>query len=182
MANALYKHWFVDFGPFKDGKVVDSELGLIPEGWEVKGLDEIAEFINGLALQKFPPTGKDDLPVIKIREMKNGISNATDFANNQLPEKYILKDGDILFSWSGTLELIIWCNGKGALNQHLFKVTPIELPAWLIYMYVNQHLPSFKATAANKATTMGHIQRIHLTEAKIIAPRNECLVEVETNS
>lgn len=179
MANALYKHWFVDFGPFKDGKFVESELGLIPEGWQVKGLDETAEFLNGLALQKFPPSGLKDLPVIKIREIKNGITNSTDYANNNLPEKYILKDGDIIFSWSGTLELVIWCNGPGALNQHLFKVTPIQLPAWLIYMYVNQHMENFKSIAANKATTMGHIQRIHLTEAKICFPNKEDLVNAD---
>ncbi|MCA6438039.1 MAG: restriction endonuclease subunit S [Bacteroidetes bacterium] len=179
MASTLYKHWFVDFGPFQNGKFIESELGLIPEGWEVKGLDDVAEFLNGLALQKFPPNGIDDLPVIKIREIKNGISNSTDYANNNIPEKYILKDGDIIFSWSGTLELVIWCNGRGALNQHLFKVTPNKLPDWLIYMYVNQHMENFKAIAANKATTMGHIQRIHLTEAKICIPKNEDLVNID---
>jgi type I restriction enzyme S subunit len=180
MANALYKHWFVDFGPFKEGKFVESDLGMIPEGWEVRGLDDVAEFLNGLALQKFPPSGLNDLPVIKIRELKNGISNSTDYANNNLPEKYILKDGDIIFSWSGSLELVIWCNGRGALNQHLFKVTPIELPAWLIYFYVNQHMGNFKSIATNKATTMGHIQRIHLTEAKICLPKKEDLINVDS--
>tara|TARA_R110000764_G_scaffold1355_2_gene5358 strand:+ start:451 stop:1686 length:1236 start_codon:yes stop_codon:yes gene_type:complete len=60
MAMALYKHWFVDFGPFQEGKFIDSELGLIPEGWEVKGLLEIVDLLTG------------GTPKTKIKEYWNG--------------------------------------------------------------------------------------------------------------
>src|SRR5690606_35010800 len=130
IAQTLFKHWFIDFefpdengNPYKSsgGRMVDSELGEIPEGWEVKPIDEVADFLNGLALQKYPAENDDYLPVIKIRELKQGITEVTDKASSKIEEKYIINDGDILFSWSGSLECCIWCNGKGALNQHIFK-------------------------------------------------------------
>lgn len=73
MAQAIFKNWFVDFEPFKDGKFVDSELGMIPEGWKVGRLTEIASYMNGLAMQKFPPENNEDsLPVLKIKELGQG--------------------------------------------------------------------------------------------------------------
>ena len=58
-----------------------------------------------------------------------------------------------------------WGYGPGALNQHLFKVTPIDVPGWLTFQAVEEHLPEFQAIASGKAVTMGHIQRHHLDEA-----------------
>lgn len=170
MAQALYQHWFVDFGPFQDGEFVESELGPIPKGWEVKPLDQIATYLNGLALQKYPPEGNDSLPVIKIAEMRRGIVESTSRASTKIERKFIVEDGDILFSWSGTLEVCLWCGGRGALNQHLFKVTSEYFPKWFYYYATKYHLPRFQEIAANKVTTMGHIQRYHLAEAKVPVP------------
>lgn len=179
IGKTLFKHWFVDFEfPNEEGKsykssggaMVDSELGEIPKGWEMKPLDTIAEFLNGLALQKFPPTGDNDLPVIKIKELKNGVTDATDYANRKIGKEYVLQDGDILFSWSGSLEVAIWTGGEGALNQHLFKVSSKIYPKWLYYYWTIKHLEEFKAIASGKATTMGHIQRRHLAEALTTIP------------
>jgi type I restriction enzyme S subunit len=109
----------------------ESELGPIPVGWRVLPLDEIAEFLNGLALQKYSAENDQDyLPVIKIRELRNGITNSTDRANKNIPSNYIIKDGDLLFSWSGSLEVKFWVGGEGALNQHLFKVSSTDYPSW----------------------------------------------------
>lgn len=69
----------------------------------------------------------------------------------------------------------LWGGGPGALNQHLFKVTSSLFPRWFIYGWLRHHLPRFQAIAADKATTMGHIQRHHLTEAKIVAPNADVL-------
>jgi len=67
--------------------MVDSELGEIPEGWKVKPIDQVADFLNGLALQKYPPEDDEYLPVIKIRELKQGITEATDKASTKIDEK-----------------------------------------------------------------------------------------------
>lgn len=103
----------------------------LPEGWKVKGLDQVADFLNGLALQKFPALHNDDfLPVIKIAELRNGVLANSGKANKNIPEKFIIDDKDSIFSWSGSLLAKFWTEGKGALNQHLFKVTSTEYPNW----------------------------------------------------
>ncbi|NLS77974.1 MAG: restriction endonuclease subunit S [Chloroflexi bacterium] len=156
-------------------RLVESELGEIPEGWEVKPLDQMADFLNGLALQKYPPEGDDSLPVIKIAELRRGVTSLSDRASVNLPPEYIVRDGDVLFSWSGSLEVVLWSGGNGALNQHLFKVTSRWYPKWLYFQWIKHHLPDFRAIAAGKATTMGHIQRHHLSDALVALPRSELL-------
>ncbi|MHA1972559.1 MAG: restriction endonuclease subunit S [Candidatus Hodarchaeales archaeon] len=183
VGQALFKHWFIDFEfpneegkPYKSsgGEMMDSELGEIPEGWSVESIDKAMDFLNGLALQKYPAeTDEDYLPVIKIRELKQGISENTDKASLSVPRKYIIEDGDVLFSWSGSLEVTIWCQGRGALNQHLFKVTSEKYPKWFYYYWVHHHLPRYRQIASGKATTMGHIQRHHLSETLIPVPTKE---------
>lgn len=196
MAKATFKSWFVDFDvvrakqkglPKADimreyhlteelydlfpSSFADSPLGPILSGWEVKPLSKIATFLNGLALQKYPARAEEDfLPVIKIAELRNGISTSTDKANTNLPTEYIVHNGDILFSWSGSLMVKVWSGEKGALNQHLFKVFSNGYPKWFYYLWVNHYLPMFQEIAANKATTMGHIQRKHLDQAKVVCP------------
>jgi len=198
MARALFKSWFVDFGPVRakiggrgpglpkpladlfPARLVDSELGEIPEGWKVKSLNQIARFLNGLALQKYPPAEDDRwLPVIKIAQLRSGRVAGADRASADLESDYIVTDGDILFSWSGTLECVLWAGGPGALNQHLFKVTSMEYPRWLCYFGIHLHLDDFRHIAAGKATTMGHIQRHHLSDAKVAVPPNPMLRAID---
>jgi type I restriction enzyme S subunit len=180
LAQTLFKQWFIDFEfpdengePHKSfgGEMVESELGEIPQGWEVNSLDGIADFLNGLALQKFPPDNEYDyLPVIKIRELRQRDTSNSDRASKSIPEKYIVQNGDVLFSWSGSLLVDFWTNGKGALNQHLFKVTSNQFPQWYYFLWTKHHLSEFIKIAESKATTMGHIQRQHLNDAKVVIP------------
>jgi len=181
----LFKSWVVDFNfpdlsslgySHKVTQLKDTEFGEIPEDWDVKALDEIANFLNGLALQKYPPESQIEyLPVIKIRELKQGITEKSDKASHKIKREYVVTNGDVLFSWSGSLELSIWCKGTGALNQHLFKVTSVDYPKWFYYFWTKYYLPEFRRTAADKATTMGHIQRHHLKEAIVIVPHNDLM-------
>jgi type I restriction enzyme, S subunit len=185
LAQTLFKQWFIDFEfpnengkPYKSsgGEMLESELGEIPKGWGVDSLDNIAEFLNGLALQKFPPESDYEfLPVIKIKELRQKDTSNSDKASINIPEKYIIENGDVLFSWSGSLMIDFWTNGKGALNQHLFKVTSKEYPKWYYYLWTKHHLTEFIAIAESKATTMGHIQRQHLTNAKVLVPTEDII-------
>ena len=196
LVQTIFRAWFVDFEPVGaktagetaflsmpepafdalPARLVDSRIGPVPDGWEVKALDEVAAFLNGLALQKYPPRGDgSDLPVIKIAQLRRGSTEGADAANDSIDKKYKVQDGDLLFSWSGTLEAVRWFGGPGALNQHLFKVTSADYPQWLIYGWVHQHLPEFRLIAASKATTMGHIKRGHLRQALVAVPTSEFL-------
>ncbi|MBI2558212.1 restriction endonuclease subunit S [Candidatus Woesearchaeota archaeon] len=187
IGQSIFNHWLIDFEfPNEKGKPYKSNVGEmvynkelekdVPTNCEIKPLDKIADFLNGLPLQKYPAeTEENSLPVIKIRELRQGITNSSDRCSNILPEEYIINDGDIIFSWSGSLDIVIWCNGKGGLNQHLFKVSSEKYPKWFYYFWVKNHLPNFQHIAEGKATTMGHIQRHHLTESLVISPPKEIL-------
>ena len=189
MARALFKSWFIDFDPVRakmEGKdtglpkyiadlfpdrLVDSELGKIPEGWEMLPLDEMADFVNGLALQKFRPKHCEErLPVVKIAQLRSGKANSNEWADSNIPNKHIIDDGDIVFSWSGSLLLKVWCGKRAALNQHLFKVSSDQFPKWFVFHCIGHHLSEFRAIAAGKTTTMGHIQRHHLSAANCVIP------------
>jgi type I restriction enzyme S subunit len=186
MAKTLYDYWFVQFDfpdangkPYKSsgGKMVWNE-GLkreIPdlEGWSVGTLLDIADYANGLPCQKFRPTGDDVLRVIKIREMNEGFSANTELVRPNIPPKSIIENGDVLFSWSASLEVKIWTGGKGALNQHIFKVTSIDYPKSFYYYQLLNYLKHFKMMAENRKTTMGHITQDHLQQSRIVIPPKE---------
>ncbi len=192
MAKTLYDYWFVQFDfPDQNGKPYKSLGGKmvyhpelkreIPEGWGVDSLWNIANFYNGLAMQKYrPDTNEDDyLPVIKIREMMNGFSKDTEKARLDIPTEAVVERGDILFSWSATLEVIIWGKERGALNQHIFKVTSDTYPKSFIYFELKSYLKVFKAIAELRKTTMGHITQDHLKQAKIVVPPIEIISKLD---
>ena len=201
MARALFQSWFVDFDPVRakaEGRqpagmnaetaalfpdtFEDSVLGPIPKGWEIRPLDDIAHFLNGLALQKFPVSGSSSLPVIKIAQLKNGHdTKRADRCSDKIPQDYVVRDGDVLFSWSGSLEVEVWTGGDGALNQHLFKISSQIYPKWFYYLWTLSHLEHFRSIAAGKATTMGHIQRKHLSDAKVLVPPSTLLLKMSEN-
>ena len=148
----------------------------VPKGWEVKALDEIANYQNGLALQKFRPEDDEPfLPVVKIAQLRQGYADGDEKAKANIKPECIIDNGDVIFSWSGSLLVDIWCGGKAALNQHLFKVSSKEYPKWFYYFYTKHHLTEFQRIAYDKAVTMGHIKREHLSAAKCIVPNDELL-------
>ena len=186
MAKQLYDYWFVQFDfPNEEGKPYKSSGGEmvwndklkrnIPVGWHCGNLFEIAGFTNGLACQKFRP--KDDevpLPVIKIREMHDGISVDTEKVTSNIPESVKVYNGDVLFSWSASLEVMLWAYGLGGLNQHIFKVTSAnDFPKSFYYFQLLDYVDVFKKMAEARKTTMGHITQDHLQQSTIAIPDNK---------
>jgi len=182
-AQALYKHWFVDFEfPNAGGKsykssggemVYNEELDKdIPVGWSVKGLSSIADYLNGAAMQKFPSNSNNNYtPVLKIRELNLGKTDGnSDKAAIDIPEKYKMQNGDVIFSWSGTLAIDIWTGGYAGLNQHLFKVSSDDFPKWYYYLSTKLYIEEFKRIADGNKTSMGHIKREHLDNSFISYP------------
>lgn len=177
MAQAIFKSWFVDFEPFKDKPFHETELGMIPEGWKVVSLCDIANFTNGLAMQKYRPNDDEAyLPVLKIKELRQGFCDDTsEICTNDISEDYIAEDGDVIFSWSGTLLVDIWCGGECGVNQHLFKVTSEKYNKWFYYYWIKKHLEEFIRIAKDKTVTMGHIKREHLRNALVVVPDNKTM-------
>lgn len=181
LAQTLYKRWFVDFEfpnedgePYKSsgGEMVESELGLIPKGWELSNLLGIADYMNGIAVKKYAANDDEvSLPVLKIKELGQGnVTSDSDRCNLSVPEKYIVKKGDLIFSWSGTLLVDFWTGSKSVLNQHLFKVSSTKYPRWFYYFWTMYHLEKFQNIAKSMATTMGHIKRDDLSKSDVLLP------------
>lgn len=146
------------------------------EEYEESVLSKIANYKNGLAMQKFRPIDESGLPVIKIKEMNSGITSETERCRSDIDSDVIIDNGDILFAWSGTLCMSIWCGGRAGLNQHIFKVTSDKYPKWFYYFWTLKHLDNFIEIAAGKATTMGHIKRTELDKSIVKIP-NEKIME-----
>ncbi len=141
------------------------------DDWKEKPLDQIADYLNGVSCQKYPPKNSiDKLPVLKIKELRNGITENSDWATTAIKKEFIVHNGDIIFSWSGTLLVKIWNGEQCVLNQHLFKVTSINYPKWFIYLGTKFHLNKFISIAESKSTTMGHIKRKDLSGSMVSIP------------
>ena len=144
-------------------------------------LTDIATFINGLAMQKFRP--KEDekgIPVLKIKELgQKSCDSSSDICSPSIKSDYIVNDGDVIFSWSGTLLVDIWSGGKCGLNQHLFKVTSSNYPLWFAYLWTRMHLNNFIRISKDKAVTMGHIKRVDLERAEISIPTDDTMQKLD---
>lgn len=164
-AAALYRKMFVDN--------IDKEN--LPDGWRMGKLTDIAEYTNGLACQNYEAIGDEYLPVIKIRELSQGhIDNYSDKVVTDVPKKLVINYGDVIFSWSASLMIDFWCDKKGVLNQHLFKVTSDSYKKWFYYLWTKNHIDEWKRLISAKATSMGHIKREDLESAQVvIPPQNE---------
>ena len=124
-------------------------------------------------MQKYTPNdfNEKSYPVLKIKELNQGFADKnSDRCSNKIKSEYIINNGDIIFSWSGTLLIKIWCGNKCGLNQHLFKVTSKKNDKWFYFLWTNYHLKKFISIAKDKATTMGHIKRADLEKAFVLIP------------
>lgn len=150
-------------------------IDAIPAGWRKGNLLDIANYLNGLAMQKFRTQGHEiGLPVLKIKELRQGsCDDSSELCSLSIKPEYIIHNGDVIFSWSGSLLVDIWCGGTCGLNQHLFKVTSDVYDKWFYYLWTAHHLARFIAIAADKATTMGHIKREELAKAEVLIPCEE---------
>ena len=171
-AQRLYKEWFVDlrFPGHENTKIVDG----LPEGWEKKAISQLGEYLNGFAFKPsdWQETGK---PIIKIKEMGNGVGNDTPRNNGErVPAKYLVKSGDLLFSWSATLMVIVWSGEEGWLNQHLFKVTPSEgIGREFLLQSISNTIGEFQNLTTG--STMKHIQRNKLDQVYVNVPNDEIM-------
>ena len=175
-AQRLYKEWFIDlrFPGHENVPVVDG----VPEGWEKRSMEDIAEYINGYA---FTPSdwGKIGKPIIKIKELNDGITKNTPRNNGEdIPEKYSITAGDIILSWSATLTAKIWDDEDGLLNQHIFKVIP---HTGICREFVLQSILRTLDEFGNLTTgaTMKHIQRGKLSQVVVLVPAKEVMMKFE---
>ena len=190
LAKQIYDYWFVQFDfpdanghPYKSSgneMVFNRELKReIPADWEKATLLDIANYTNGLACQNHrPQRGEPQLPVIKIKEMRDGYTSDTEAVSASIPESIKVHNGDILFSWSASLEVMQWAFGEGGLNQHIFKVTGKDgFPKSFYYFQILNYVDVFRKIAEARKTTMGHITQDHLRQSKIAIPKDKTILD-----
>ncbi len=171
-AQRLYKEWFINlrFPGYENTKIVNG----VPDGWEKKSIADLGTYLNGFAFKPsdWQERGK---PIIKIKEMGNGISTDTPRNNGErVPEKYLIKSGDLLFSWSATLMVIVWTGEEGWLNQHLFKVTPTQgIGREFLLQSISKTIAEFSNLTTG--STMKHIQRNKLEQVFVNTPTSEIM-------
>jgi type I restriction enzyme S subunit len=201
IAQALFKSWFVDFDPVRaksEGKLPEgmdeataaifphafeeTELGMVPVSWGSFPIYELATFINGAAYKAFEPNAdKCGLPIIKIAELKAGVTEITAYSNVEMPKKYLIETGDILFSWSGnpdtSIDTFVWSFEPAWLNQHIFRVLPLQKNERAFVLQALRYLrPVFAELARNKQTTgLGHVTVADLKRLQITKPKQAVL-------
>lgn len=181
MAREIFKDWFVEFGPTR-AKIEGREPYLaphlwdlfpdtldddrIPTGWKIEPLYDQANWVNGAAYKNMHFSEESDaLPVVKIAELKAGITDKTKFTNTELGQKYRIDSGDLLFSWSGnpdtSIDAFIWQFGPAWLNQHIFAVRENgKMAKAQLYAMLKTLMPEFAEIARNKQTTgLGHVTK-----------------------
>ncbi len=162
-------------------RIIENALAIIvlelqlaeDEEWIEIGVSEIADFVNGGAFTKDASgTGR---MVIRIAELNSGPGASTVYNEIEVPDEKTARVGDILMAWSGSLGVHYWTRAEAIINQHIFKVVCTNFPSWFVYDRLCRAMPEFKQTAADKATTMGHIKRHHLDDTKVVVPAPEVL-------
>lgn len=187
-ARLIYDYWFTQFDfPDENGRPYRSSGGKmvwndelkreIPAGWHAGNLYEIANYINGLACQRYRPVeGDPGLPVVKIREMHDGIGPDTERVTSDIPKRNIIQAGDILFSWSASLEVMYWLGVHAGLNQHIFKVEPkLSDSKEYVYHVLKGYIVRFVRMAEARKTTMGHVTSDHLDQSRVPIPPEKVL-------
>lgn len=143
--------------------------------WETFQLYGIANWLNGMAFRDFE-FSCSGLPVIKIAEIKNGVSGQTRYTTRSYDEKYLIKNGDMLFAWSGqpetSIDVYYWRDKSGWLNQHIFKIATTDICNKNYFYYLLKYLkPNFIAIAHNKQTTgLGHVTIKDLQKITVSLP------------
>lgn len=159
-------------------ELVESDLGEVPKGWELQSLYDTAEFVNGAAFKAkdFSSNTNEGLPIIKIAELKQGLSAQTKYTNLSFDQKYRVRSGDIFYSWSGSpetsLDVFKWFGGDGWLNQHIFKInTESKGKTYFVYYLLKYLKPTLIRLATNKQTTgLGHITVADMKSLQVIKP------------
>lgn len=174
-AQAIFKSWFIDFEPFKNGKFIDSELGKIPEGWKVESIYSISEVIYGAPFSSNLFNNKQlGTPIIRIRDLPNEASNT--YTTESHPKGYLIKQGDIVVGMDGEFKAYLWGGDNAWLNQRIcvFKSKLNVSTAFVMFSIV----PLLNEVESSElATTVIHLGKNDIDRFKIILPKLNILKE-----
>lgn len=176
MAQTIFNEWFVNFKfpGYEKVKMVDSEMGEIPEGWEIKNLNDISDIVFGFNFKSnlFNEDGLG-IPVVRIRDV---LSGTTKTYSPEVPtEEYEIKSGDLLIGMDGTFHCAFWYSDGAFLNQRVARVRS-DLPGYFIYEAIREQLNFLQKTIIG--ATVGHLSNGDIRDFKIIIPKDKTLLKV----
>ena len=175
-AKALFKSWFVDFEPFKGGKFVDSELGLIPKGWSTGTIYSYIDVIYGAPYKSaLFNDKKQGLPLIRIRDLKTYTPQY--YTKEVLPNTEYVECGDIIAGMDAEFIPHIWRGEKGVLNQRLCKFVPKYdyVSKYYIYSLVYPKLAFVQSYKVG--TTVSHLGKADIDRFKVIVPPEDIIMQ-----
>ncbi len=145
-----------------------------PRNWVLARVNDTGFYINGLA---FKPTdwGTDGIPIIRIQNLTDP-GNPFNYVKGSYPDEVIVRDGDILVSWSATLDAFVWHRGTGVLNQHIFRVIPVPglVEPRYLYLLLRQAIRDMAESEHAHGLVMAHINRgPFLNHVVTLPPRAE---------
>jgi type I restriction enzyme S subunit len=153
--------------------VANEQIPALPNGWEWVPIGETGEYINGFA---FKPSHRDSsgLPIVRIQNLTDE-SKALNTTNIEVPADYKINTGDMLMSWSATLDVFVWRRGPALVNQHIFKVVPDErvISKKLLFYWLKQAIQQLQKTEHLHGSTMMHINRGPFMAHKVPLPPAE---------
>lgn len=168
-AQALFKSWFVDFEPFKDGKFVDSELGMIPEGWKVDNIYEYIEVIYGAPYKSsLFNTNRNGYPLIRIRDLKTFTPQI--YTPEILPNTEYVYPGDVIAGMDAEFIPTLWLGDKGVLNQRCCKFMAKKKNIsnyYILYLLMPEllYVQNYKT-----GTTVSHLGKSDIDRFRVMSP------------
>lgn len=187
MAQAIFKNWFVDFEPFKDGKFVDSELGMIPEGWKVGRLDEIADVVGGSTPSKAKPEyyTQKGIAWLTPKDLSNhpavytsrGVIDITEEGYNSTSTKLMPK-GTILFTSRAPIGYISIAQNDICTNQGFKSLVPKKAGTCFLYCFLKYVTPEIenKSTGSTFKEASGSLMK----SLQVIMPEQKVFEDFET--
>ena len=187
MAQAIFKNWFVDFEPFKDGKFVDSELGMIPEGWKVGRLDEIADVVGGSTPSKAKPEyyTQKGIAWLTPKDLSNhpavytsrGEIDITEEGYNSTSTKLMPK-GTILFTSRAPIGYISIAQNDICTNQGFKSLVPQKVGTCFLYCFLKYVTPEIenKSTGSTFKEASGSLMK----SLQVIMPEQKVFEDFET--
>ena len=186
LAGALFKSWFVDFDPFKDGEFVDSELGMIPKGWKVGTLSDIGEVVGGATPSKskseyYTDNGiswitPKDLSINKDKFISKGEIDITELGYSKCSAK-MMPRGSVLFSSRAPIGYIAIAKNELCTNQGFKSVVPQLAGTAFIYYYLKNNVSNIESMASG--STFKEASGALMKSLNVIVPESNILQDFE---
>jgi len=184
IAQAIFKRWFIDFEfpnengePYKSsgGEMVESELGMIPKGWEIGQIYSLADVLYGAPLSSgLFNTSERGIPIIRIRDLEK--QNPNTYTTEKVDKKYLVRPGEILVGMDGEFRVYIWRHFEALLNQRICKFIP-KNDVSNVFLFFSLQEPMNFFERSKVGTTVIHLGKTDIDQMRFFLPPEKIMSE-----